>query len=346
MLQNILVPLDGSPLAEQAIPLAARLARATHGSIRLLHVVTVLNDYRSYASNCPALWKKIVEDARHTALAYLANIADRDELQGLDVQLHICAGQPASSILDAVQSSHSDLIVLCSHGYTGLRRWALGSVAEQLARHATVPVLILRNKTDMQEPSSEDEDRSVQVLVALDGSSQAESALLPAVQFATALSAPGQGIIHLVRVIKPFSIKDEQIYEKCDIDIDLREQARYDAECYLQGVKDQLCRDYTIPQPIKIIWSVMENDDIAEELITLAEQHDASPTGKACTLVAMATHGRTGLSHWTMGSITERVLHHTRLPLLVVRPSANGYEEIAYASFEDDIVPTYAGGRD
>jgi hypothetical protein len=148
-----------------------------------------------------------------------------------------------------------------------------------------------------------------------------------------------------VRVIKPFPLKEERIYEKYDIDSDLREQACYDAECYLQGVKDQLCGAYTIPHPVKIIWSVMENDDIAEELITLAEQQDGSPTGKACTLIAMATHGRTGLSHWTMGSMTERVLHHTRLPLLVVRPSANE-DEIAYTSFEDEIVPTYAGGRD
>lgn len=320
MLHSVLVPLDGSPLAEQAIPLAVRVARATGGSLRLLHVVTALNDYRSYASNCPELWKIIADDARHTALAYLTSIADRDELQGLDVHLHICAGQPASSILDAAQSSHADLIVLSSHGYTGLKRWALGSVAQQIARHATVPVLILRNNTGIQELSQRDEDRSAQVLVALDGSPQAEAAIIPAIQLATALSAPGQGIVHLMRVIKPFSLKEERTYEKYDIDIDLREQARYDAECYLQGIKDQLCKDCTIPRPIKIIWSVMENDDIAEELITVAEQHDCSPTGKACTLIAMATHGRTGLPHWTMGSTTERVLHHTMLPLLVVRP--------------------------
>jgi len=127
MLQRILVPLDGSARAEYALPVAARLAHATGGTLILLQVYQVmpsefvLSDYTAEAAQ---------------ATAYLAQVAARPELAGITVERITLAGAVARTILDAVLEYQADTLVLCSHGRSGPTRWALGSLAEKVARHA------------------------------------------------------------------------------------------------------------------------------------------------------------------------------------------------------------------
>ena len=137
MFKNILVPLDGSTRAESALPVAARVARAYGASITPLRVVETIADHGAYL-------QPMIDDEKAEATSYLEGIARSTELAGIETRSVILVGAVAPSILAAILTSRADLVVMCSHGYTGVKRWALGSVAEKLARHAPVPFFILR----------------------------------------------------------------------------------------------------------------------------------------------------------------------------------------------------------
>jgi len=200
MFKRILVPLDGSPCAERAIPLAARIARAFGGSITFLRVVTTPIDAALVVMGSPYLMQEAFETDRARAIDYLAAIAQLRDLTRVNLTLEVLVGIPAESILSVTEANEIDLIVMGSHGYTGLKRWALGSVAQKVARHSPVLVLVVR-KGEHLPTASQARSRPVQVLVPLDGSSLAEEALTPAAQLSAALSAPAHGALHLVRVL-------------------------------------------------------------------------------------------------------------------------------------------------
>lgn len=163
MFEHILVPLDGSTRAERALSMAAQLARASGGSVVLLRVIAPVpiayNRYMSGVSigglygptiEVPAETDPdAIDGAREEAKRYLEITAASRELQGITVETRVLYGAVAESILSATQSLHTDLIVLCSRGYTSFKRWASGSVAQQVAREAPVPVLILHEDGDM-----------------------------------------------------------------------------------------------------------------------------------------------------------------------------------------------------
>src|SRR2546429_7761457 len=131
MFKRILVPLDGSGRAERALPIAARLARAWGGSIILVRVVSTEPAASSpSAPGKPILVQTVGEVDRTQAESYLAGVASSDLLRGLSVQTWVTVGLVAPSILAAASDAHADLIVMCSHGYTGVRQWWMpGSVA-------------------------------------------------------------------------------------------------------------------------------------------------------------------------------------------------------------------------
>src|SRR5713101_187980 len=133
MFRRILVPLDGSTRAERAIPVAARLAHTSGGSVILVRVV----------SKSSGLWPSA---SPQTTLAQqdLSAVSTSLELEGVPTESVVRFGPTVSTLLAVADSSQADLIVLCSHGYTGITRRIMGSVAEKLAREASVPVLVLR----------------------------------------------------------------------------------------------------------------------------------------------------------------------------------------------------------
>ena len=143
MFQHILVPLDGSSLAEEALPIAARLARATSASLILLHVIT------TYQNIVPAEPISLVEQSRKMVAAesqaYLARVITYEHLDGIHVSTEVLTGSPAQIIVQFAQTHSVGLIIMRSHGETGFKRWMLGSVAQQLIRHSPTPVLVLRN---------------------------------------------------------------------------------------------------------------------------------------------------------------------------------------------------------
>jgi nucleotide-binding universal stress UspA family protein len=323
MFKRILVPLDGSPRAENALPVAARIARASDGTVMLLRVVGIPAEYStyiysSYLAQTPIYAQEILDVEQTNAEIYLANLAKTDTLAGLKVETNALSGATGMTILDIARDEHMDIIVMCSHGETGFRRWALGSVALQVSRHSPVPVLVLRE--DGTAPTSPFPDRlrplrTVSALVALDGSKLAEAVLEPAAYLVAALAAPAQGMLLLSTVVNvPARNK-----------LETEEHVLDEARKYLIDVVEHLQVGELAKLNLAIDWSTELSKDVADALINAAEHGkvtESSHEFPGCDLVAMATHGRGGLQRWVLGSVTERVLGATKLPLLIVRPKA------------------------
>ncbi|MEW6277203.1 MAG: universal stress protein [Candidatus Eremiobacterota bacterium] len=145
MFRKILVPLDGSVLSEQALPMAAEQARASGGELMLLHSMHLPEDLMWLPSLSEPLlsWK---ESVRRSCEEYLARV--RERAGDVPVQVAIPEGEPARAILDAAERHGSDLIAMVTHGRTGPGRWLLGSVAARVMRHAPCPVLLVRARAD------------------------------------------------------------------------------------------------------------------------------------------------------------------------------------------------------
>ncbi|HEU5367880.1 MAG TPA: universal stress protein [Ktedonobacterales bacterium] len=318
MFTRMLVPLDGSERAEQALAVAARLARALDSTLILVRVVQP--PIQPATSLAPPLdvEGRILSEELDEATRYLAQIAQRSELAGLKHERESLVGYPSEMILEAVHASRADVIILCSHGRTGLLRWMLGSVAQRIVHQASVPVLVLQQQGPML---LSDTQRPLRVLAPLDGSWLAEAALAPAVTLVSALAPQGQGSVHLVQVVRPPG--DAEARQPASSGASTREAGLLEAEDYLRRVAEQLNNGPLASLRVQITWTTIANKDVAGTLVDLAKRGKAAQgTGGVggFDLIAMATHGRGGLHRWVMGSVTERVLSVSRVPMLVIRP--------------------------
>src|SRR5947209_18308742 len=237
MFKRILVPLDGSARAERALPVAARIARASNGSIVLLRVATCPFDFEWYAMESAICMQEVIEVDMAKATDYLASVAGSPELAGIEIKTEALPGAPALSIFSVVRAFQTDLIVMCSHGYTGRTRWILGSVSQKVARHSPVPVLVLREDGSVPVNLHPDGMRPVRVLVPLDGSSLAETALAPAAHLSAALSAPAQGALHVAQVLR-LPVMDE--YSQNGQLAEMKKQGIREAQAYLSTVEQTL----------------------------------------------------------------------------------------------------------
>lgn len=313
MLQRILVPLDGSDRAEQAVPVAARLARAFGGTVILVQVVPLPADVRTRKKLPEEVYdESVIEEVNTLPMNYLSRVSQTAELIGVHTETRIEYGEIAPSLLAAMKPLEVDLVVMCSHGYSGFKRWALGSIAHKIIPHSPVPVLVLRDGGPTLTT------KALSILVALDGSPLAESALAPVVQLATALAPSMRVTLHLVRVVDVPSGYGYGRFAANAFAEQLREEAKHEAQAYLSAVAQRLIEKEDIVPDCIVTTSIAVNPDVAEALVQLTEEELHS--GGRFDLLAMATHGRGGLQRWMLGSVTERVLHHSRLPMLIVRP--------------------------
>lgn len=153
MYHRILVPLDGSPLAEVALPHAAAVARRFEASITLIQVVSITPVATSVSplagSGTEAiLAMEALEASEEAARDYLGQVAKRPELEGIPVQVEVARGSPAQEIIRRAHQGDIDLIVMSTHGRSGLVRLVFGSVADQVLRQAGVPILLIRPKQE------------------------------------------------------------------------------------------------------------------------------------------------------------------------------------------------------
>ena len=175
MIKHVLVPLDGSPLAESVLDPVVRLVKATQGSILLFHAVTPAEWFGMPATD-------FVTKERKRAALYLARLAERLGDQGIGIEERIVTGEPSRAIATAAGKEKVDLIAMSTHGRSGVREWALGSVAERVLRSTLIPALIFRGK-----PAGRFSIR--RILIPMDGSEAAMEVLDPACDLAESLMA-------------------------------------------------------------------------------------------------------------------------------------------------------------
>lgn len=321
MFHRILVPLDGSRRAEMATPTAARMARASHGTVILMRSVvppTPSGPYSTHLSESSAVQGS---DTRDAVLSYLQEIAESETLAGVRTEVQVTEGSAADSILTVSTREHTDLIAVCAHGATGYHRWKLGGVTQHVIRHAVTPVLLLPDPAPGSDPAAVVDQLAnvTRVLVPLDGSMLAETAIPLAIEILSVL-APETGELHLLQVLSPFTAKAVGMDEETLV---------RQTEQYLAQQAQQLREARTERLRLSVTISVVVDADTAERVIAVAEperEPDEQGTPHGYDLIVMATHGRTGVLRWTLGSIAERVIQTTRRPMLIVRPTAQAPE--------------------
>jgi nucleotide-binding universal stress UspA family protein len=287
MIANILVPLDGSALAERALPYATALAKTANARLRLYHVTTDVGS--------PADIR-----AELDVEAHLDQIASQLRANGVQATTASTpAYQTAEAILNAACDPPADLIVMSTHGHSGLGRWLYGSVADQVLGQTDVPVLLVSAACRQPWPV----DRPLKMLVPLDGSDLSEAALGPARVLSHTLGAS----LLLLRVVE----QDADNNWRFDpADLSLRRVTPTDmqrAQEYLDGIAELPGPD---TGPVDVL--VDSGDPSAVITTTVATEN--------IDLIVMATHGRSGLARLTMGSIATTTLQRAHVPILLVRP--------------------------
>jgi nucleotide-binding universal stress UspA family protein len=294
MFHKILIPLDGSPLAEKALQHVMQLAPPDSAELVL---VNVIETYRYSATTMEMPSIDVLRYVRKGVETYMDTQRSQLEAQQYAVQLYIMDGDAAGGILDVAHTTEADLIVMTTHGRSGVARWALGSVAERVIHNAPLPVWLVRENTRVISPHE-----MQRILVPLDGSAMAETALDQAQRLAQKTGAE----LLLLRVVpEPDDINRRMIFATESSAQTALATWRCHAEQYLANVVQE-----RIGAGIDIRTLVTSGAPVRSMLDTIsAESIDA---------IVMATHARLGFDRLLHGSVAAEVLRHAGCPLLLV----------------------------
>ncbi len=301
MYRKMLVLLDGSRLAEVVLPYAGELAVGLGVEVTLFHVCSVqecesVPVHRDYV-------ERIAEVARHQWLGD-DRMTSAEPGRRVGVRCRLAVGHPAEEILRYASDNDIDLIVMATHGRSGIRRWALGSVADKVLSASQVPVLLVRAQVAGEAGSAAAPLKTI--VVPLDGSEVAEL-VLPHVEMLARQLGAGSVEVVLVAVCEPLPSPLSRTASS-EAGADYRAvRSMEGSESYLSRVKEQLQA-----AGVRVWWRVLLGK-AADEIVAYA---NSSPSN----LLAMATHGSSGRSRWVYGSVAEKVLLGATTPVLLVRP--------------------------
>ena len=297
---RILVPLDGSRLAEQALSCAMTLGRGLPAELVLFRAVSIPSDVQEALDKANLKPGPLMEQLETDADGYLQAIPRLLPKTGLGFRHVVRHGLAADAILDFVEQTDVQLIVMASHGYTGIKRWTHGSVAERVLQSASVPVLLVRAKEGVSKDPPE-ASPCRRILVPLDGSKVAEQVLPAVTPIAKSLGC--EMTLFQVPIIYASGSLIGEWYLPLHGHFETADQ---DARDYLDRVSGRLNK-----QGIKASTATWVGA-VAESIIDYAKVNDVD-------LIAMCTHGRTGIARWALGSVADRVLRAGDKPLLLVR---------------------------
>ena len=309
MYRKIMVPLDGSSFAEHALPLARAIARRCEAELHLVAVVPPLAE--AYTEGVFFGTADLEAEVVSRQKGYLSRV--RGQLAGdLNVSVVVMEGEVAGCLCTHATDCGADLVVMATHGRSPLARFWLGSVADEVVRHATLPILLVR--PDEGPVNLAAEPLPLRVLVPLDGTELAERILGPAAALSDVV--PGLELL-LLRVIHP-TVPVAGMPEGPGADLEahhllkevqvLQEELHRDAESYLHGVARPL-----EARGLKVTISIAVDHRPEEAILHEAEKSGAS-------LIALETHGRGGLSRLMLGSVADKVVRGAHMPVLVQRP--------------------------
>lgn len=301
MLRTLVVPLDGSPFGEHALPYALSLARRTGANVHLVHVYESLFDgVEGYG----ALDQKALTDAERYLTTVTQQVA---ALGGVSVTGKLLQGSVAQALHDYASQASADIIVMTTHGRTRAVRFWLGSIADKLIRRMPVPLLLVRPGEG--QPELHRDVIFQNILVPLDGSSFAEKVLEPL----RPLAQVQQSNLIFLQAIPPTILQFEEPLPMAATAIDpvlaqqlemLQAQKRKQAEAYLQRMAAPWGQARTC---------LVEH---AQPATAILEQAHALQVD----LIALATHGRGGFSRMFLGSTADKVVRGSTLPVFVYQP--------------------------
>ncbi len=300
MLRSILVPLDRSPLAEQALGQAAAIARASTGHLDLVLVHQPL----PFAGFSDAPWNGQAHDDEQV---YLDAVAAELQADGISVTSAVMSGDPVDLICRRAVDVNADLIVMTSHGRTGLSRFWLGSVADGVLRTSSVPVLLLRPISGKTRRDAAHQPFK-RIVVPLDGSGEAGEMLASAAMIARVSDSR----VSLLRVVQPVPVVllDAGLpfaYPPGVRDEPATQRLVEDAKQQVADAARELRRDGATDVDAHVAVDV----NVAQAILDFARGIDAN-------LIAMSSHGR-GASRLVLGSVADKVLRGSPLPMLLRR---------------------------
>jgi len=296
MFKNLLVPLDGSALAEAAIPVAAELSRKLHASVTLLHVIE---------KNAP----QEIHGQRHLtneeqARAYLEEVAATKFKPGTKINIHVHTDEVSQVARSIVQHSGEfapDLIILCAHGEGGIHDFVVGSIPQQVIAAGSIPVLLL-------QPQEGDESRKASIhciVVALDGDPEHDYSLVGASELALEIGAQ----IHLIRVVPTLgTLNAEHAATGTLLPVTtnaILELAEDEAVNYLDH-QLELLKVKGVEASAEV-----ERGDPAQEVVK-------SATNQAADMIVLGTHGKKGMDALWAGSVAPLIVARTHVPILLI----------------------------
>lgn len=305
MFQKVLVPLDGSTVAERALPLALALLPPTGGKLYLLRAIaldTMFVTNNHIWGNYALIWPdQSLQLSHEKATKYLHTLQTDTLTPSVQAQTTVAEGEAAEVIVDMARSEGMDLIVMSSHGYSGFSRWIMGSVAERVLHQAPCPVLVARSIATPRH-----------ILIPLDGSPLSAKVLPVAFGLAKRLGCQ----VTLLRSVA--ALADPQLNHSVEIEngngvgaglAPVDKALWHESEDYLHA---QASMYYGYAPQIKTV--VSWHTQPAHSILDYVQTH-------AIDLIAMSTHGHSGLRRWVYGSVTDKVLRAANTcSMLVVRP--------------------------
>lgn len=296
-LQRIIVPIDISNASEQAIPFAGMLAKPGD-KIVLLHVVTAPDRMQMGRPGQPAV-EHLHEQLFDAAATYLHGLANQAPLpDGVTLETRVMHGKAADEIVAFADTQEATQIVMTTAGRGAAGRLAFGSVADQVARTAAIPVVLVRLRG---REAATTPPRLERVLVPLDGSERSRQALPPAVMVARRLDLP-------ITVIYVMEISDlSAVYGTTLSPTVMTELVRDEDE----AVRDSLTQvtEELRASGLKASWKILSGGWAGQEI-----EDEVTPND----FVVMASHGRGGVRRWLFGSVAERLVRAGRSPVMLV----------------------------
>ena len=292
--RRILVPLDGSPLAERALPAAITLAQAFSKTepceVHILRVVTPI-----MVALEPTLYTETIYLGEEESKSYLAAVALEYADSGVPLVASAETGSVAETIIYYAQENEINLIVISSHGRSGLSRWVYGSITDKVLRQSCCATMIIRQQVEKVAGTFK------KILVCLDGSALAEQVL----DSALPLAECSQAEIMLLRVVEPANLLfDMDTADQVQESVNAIE--RGEAEAYLNNLMVQL------PPFSGALTARTLMGAPADTILDFAQEQHVD-------LIAMSSHGRSGISRWIYGSVAEKVMRGATCATLIMR---------------------------
>ncbi|MCK4331593.1 MAG: universal stress protein [Dehalococcoidia bacterium] len=296
MYHRILVPLDTSELAEVALPYAEQMAGRLGSEITLMSVSHSAGEkeqrvFRSYIQETVAVTKE-------RANRYLEKPTGQD----VKVESAILVGNPAEEIVDYAERENIDVIVMATHGRSGIGRWALGSVADKVLRATERPVVLIRAKG--ARPDMLKKGVFKRALVPLDGSKESE-AVIPYIEELASMLGAEVTLLQVLAIVYHVYISGDAPAQVPYTEEEMK-PLKASAESYLEKVGSGLKgKGVTTKCQVRV-------GAAGHEIIKLADEIGAD-------IVAMSTHGRSGVGRLVFGSVAEKVVRTGNTPVLLVR---------------------------